>query len=193
MIRAIIFDWGGVLGPENNEEASIILSKKYDISYESLYNELSTLERKYFTKRNNAEYYSIISKKFKIPADEIKRTLNNVPPGNVLDLAKEIKKTHVKLFILSNQMKPRTDAIKKNDDLSIFSDVFFSNELKMEKPNKEIFNFLLKEINQKPENCLFIDNSPVNIAVAKKLGFNAILFKNLNQLKKELASFSIAF
>jgi len=191
MIKAIIFDWGGVLGPDNNKEASIILSEKYNISYESLYNKLNTLEKKYFKKRNNAEYYSIISKEFKIPADEIKHTLNNVPPGNVLDFAKEIKKTHVKLFILSNQMKPRTDAIKKNNDLSIFSDVFFSNELKMEKPNKEIFNFVMNKINLKPIEIIFIDNNKENIDAARLLEWNVILYESLEQLIKELQDFGV--
>ena len=69
-------------------------------------------------------------------------------------------------------MKPRTDAIKKNNDLSIFSDVFFSNELKMEKPNKEIFNFVMNKINLKPIEIIFIDNNKENIMIEKNILWN---------------------
>lgn len=88
-------------------------------------------------------------------------------------------------------MKPKTDSIKKNNDLSAFKDTFFSNEIGMLKTDKGSFEFVLRKTGMHAKYCLFIDDAPENIEVAKSLGIKTILFKSLNQLIKELASFSI--
>jgi 2-haloacid dehalogenase len=53
-----------------------------------------------------------------------------------------------------------------------------SGDLKMAKPEPEIFRHLLGVIGKPAENCAFIDDSPANIAAAGKLGIKAVLFKN---------------
>ena len=53
-----------------------------------------------------------------------------------------------------------------------------SGDLKMAKPEPDIFHHLLGVIGKPAESCAFIDDSPKNIAGAQKLGINAVLFKN---------------
>jgi 2-haloacid dehalogenase len=48
----------------------------------------------------------------------------------------------------------------------------------MAKPEPEIFHHLLGVIGKPAEACAFIDDNEANIATAKKLGINAVLFKN---------------
>jgi len=61
-----------------------------------------------------------------------------------------------------------------------------SGDLKMGKPEPEIFRHLLGVIGKPAETCAFIDDSPTNIAAAKKLGINAVLFKNDGSATEEL-------
>jgi 2-haloacid dehalogenase len=61
-----------------------------------------------------------------------------------------------------------------------------SGDLKMGKPEPEIFLHLLGVIGKPAEACAFIDDSPVNIAAAKKLGVHAVLFKNDGSATEEL-------
>jgi 2-haloacid dehalogenase len=61
-----------------------------------------------------------------------------------------------------------------------------SGDLKMGKPEPEIFRHLLGVIGKPAEACAFIDDSPTNIAAAKKLGINAVLFKNDGSATAEL-------
>ena len=191
MIKAIIFDWGGVLAPSDNKIGVTRLKKNFEFDEISFMDYLVKHEYDFCHTNKYEEFLSIASKKFNIPIESIINALNADPPDEDFEIAKNLSKNY-KIYILSNQLKYRTDYIKKTFDLSFFDKVFFSNEIGLKKPSEEIFSYLLKEINQKPENCLLIDDSSKNIVVAKKFGFNTILFKNLNQLKKELASFSIS-
>src|SRR3954447_12752032 len=61
-----------------------------------------------------------------------------------------------------------------------------SGDLKMGKPEPEIFRHLLGVIGKPAGACAFIDDSPVNIAAAKQLGINAVLFKNDGSATEEL-------
>jgi 2-haloacid dehalogenase len=61
-----------------------------------------------------------------------------------------------------------------------------SGDLKLGKPEPEIFQHLLGVIGKPAEACAFIDDSPTNIAAAKKLGINAVLFKNDGSATAEL-------
>jgi len=57
-----------------------------------------------------------------------------------------------------------------------FDYIFNSAEIGLSKPNDEFFRYVLKTLKTNPEQCLFIDNNPLNIEAAKNLGFNTILF-----------------
>jgi len=61
-----------------------------------------------------------------------------------------------------------------------------SGDLKMGKPEPEIFQHLLEVIGKPAEACAFIDDSPVNIVAANKLGIHAVLFKNDGSATQEL-------
>lgn len=72
-----------------------------------------------------------------------------------------------------------------------FKEHFISGDLKVAKPNLEIYQIALKKLNIKPEECIFIDDQKKNCEAAEKLGIKSIIFENPIQLKKELATFSI--
>ena len=124
-IEAIIFDWGGVLAPSDIKVAASSLCKKYKCNEKELLDRMATLEDKYSKEDNYEKYFNIISKEYNIPKDEILKQLNNVPPWETFEFARKLS-DYYKIYILSNQMKFRTDYIKYNYDMSFFEKVFFS-------------------------------------------------------------------
>lgn len=70
-----------------------------------------------------------------------------------------------------------------------FKENFISGDLKVAKPNPEIYILALKKLNIKPEECIFIDDKKKNCEAAQKLGIKSIIFENPDQLKEELATF----
>ena len=68
----------------------------------------------------------------------------------------------------------------------LFDVVVSSYNLKISKPNPEIFYHTLEKLNVKPEEAIFIDDREINTEAAKALGITSILFKDFKQFKKDL-------
>ena len=190
MIESIIFDWGGVLAPLDTEIAVIVLKEQFEFDKIAFVEYFNQHEDDFCHTTEYEEFLSIASKTFNIPVEAIIDALNTDPPYNNLEIAEKLSENY-DIYVLSNQLRFKSDHIRLRFNLGYFKEMYFSNEVGLKKPSPEIFDYLLQEINQDPENCLFIDDCPDNIAVAKQLRFYVILYENLEQFKKELASYSI--
>ena len=71
--------------------------------------------------------------------------------------------------------------------------VFFSScYVHSRKPEETIFRVAL-EVTQRPaEQCLFIDDRPLNLEGPRKLGMNTILHRGAEQLRSELGKYEVA-
>jgi putative hydrolase of the HAD superfamily len=94
-----------------------------------------------------------------------------------IDLLRSIQDKY-RLFLLSN-----TNAIHEvhyNDQLNkehgienldrLFDKVYYSHDLKMRKPDAEIFSFVLDDAGIMAEECLYVDDTLEHIESARKLG-----------------------
>lgn len=61
--------------------------------------------------------------------------------------------------------------------LSSFDGLVFSGPLGMVKPQREIFRHLLDTYGLRAEDCVFVDDSPINVEGARRAGIDAILFE----------------
>ncbi len=59
----------------------------------------------------------------------------------------------------------------------IFHKAYFSHNVGMRKPHKDIYEYILKEENLVPEETLFIDDSIQNLKPAEELGIQTYLMK----------------
>ena len=67
-----------------------------------------------------------------------------------------------------------------------FDDIILSGEVGLNKPDPAIFNLLLNKIGFSAPECLLIDDSQPNVDAAKKLGFITIHFTSPEKLKMEM-------
>jgi 2-haloacid dehalogenase len=72
------------------------------------------------------------------------------------------------------------------DIFDIFEQIVVSGEEGVVKPDPEIFQILLRRINRKADECLFIDDSRPNVEAAAALGFHTIVYVSPEQLEREL-------
>ena len=63
---------------------------------------------------------------------------------------------------------------------------------KVIKPEKEIYDLLLSKYHLNAEECVFIDDTPVNVEAAVKHGFSGICFKTKEQTDKELIGLGVS-
>ena len=119
-------------------------------------------------------------------------------PEEKFSMLSDLKK-HYKTFALSNtneihvatmdkalKEKFGTEGIKE-----FFTGIYYSNQLGMRKPDKEIFEFVLKKENLKPERTFFIDDKTENVEAAKRLGIQAFRLADRNKLRELLAELKI--
>jgi FMN phosphatase YigB (HAD superfamily) len=103
-------------------------------------------------------------------------------PVAYIDLLKKVKGKY-RTFLLSNTNAIHeiffTDYIKKNFGLDsndpLFEKVYYSHLVGKRKPEAAIFKQVLNENHLKPEETLFIDDSPQHLEGAKKLGIHTFL------------------
>jgi putative hydrolase of the HAD superfamily len=70
--------------------------------------------------------------------------------------------------------------------------VFFSScYVHSRKPEETIFRVALEVTQRPPEQCLFIDDRPLNLESPRKLGMNTIHHEGADQLRTELRKFGV--
>ena len=112
-----------------------------------------------------------------------------------VDILRELKEeakmrtgaTEFSLYALTNWSAEKFATIRHQYEFfDWFEDIVVSGEEKLIKPDPRIFQVLLQRSRRTAAECLFIDDSSTNIAAAKELGFDTILFQSPDQLRMEL-------
>lgn len=199
MIRNIIFDVGNVLVEYSWErmfEALHITGEAYDAvakatALSPMWNELdrSLLSDEEILQGfiNNAPEYE----------REIRLVWDNIPESihcydYSVEWVRKFRKKGYKTYILSNYSKRGYEVTKQ--ELPFVADmdgVLFSYEVKLVKPEPEIYQTLLEKFQLKPEECVFLDDNEKNIIAAREAGIHAIHFKNKEQAEEELAKLGV--
>ncbi|MFK8164198.1 MAG: HAD family hydrolase [Lewinella sp.] len=109
-------------------------------------------------------------------------------PGTV-DILKALHATgNYRLLALTNWSAELFPWARENFDfLQLFEDIMVSGEVKMKKPNPDIYLHLAKTYDLGDfSGCLFIDDSERNVVTARKLGLDSIRFTGAEGLKATL-------
>ena len=77
-------------------------------------------------------------------------------------------------------------AIRTFGFLSLFDDIVVSGEVGLAKPDPAIFVLLRERVRRPLDECVFVDDSPANVAAAAEAGMDAILFEDTRHLRDDL-------
>ena len=179
MNSVILFDLGGVLINWNDDwlydEISLQLNKPFN-KIKSKFND--TLCSLFESKIDEGEFWNIvlgpdndIDKKIISKTFLKKSSINE----KFLAFAKSLKNDGHLIGILSN-LTPETSMCIDKNQLKDFDYHFYSNTLKMSKPNNEIYQHVCDHISSK--NILFIDDKQENLNAAESYGIDTILFNS---------------
>ena len=181
MNKVILFDLGGVLINWQDDwlydEISLQLNMPFN-QIKSKFN--SNLCSLFESKINEHEFWNLVlGNDNKIDNKIISKTFLKMSSINFdfLNFAKSLKNNGYDIGILSN-LTPETSECIENNLLREFDYHFYSNTLKMSKPNPEIYQYVCDQIHSK--NILFIDDKQENLDTAKLFGIETILFSTVD-------------
>ncbi|MBU6447406.1 HAD family phosphatase [Patescibacteria group bacterium] len=95
----------------------------------------------------------------------------------MLSLAEDLRAKGIKVIILSNNFKERTEYYGNYPRLRQAADkVYYSWNTGFMKPDARAWQFVLDDNGLKPEECIYFDDKDVNIKTAAALGLQARMF-----------------
>jgi putative hydrolase of the HAD superfamily len=200
MIKAIIFDMGGVLVKDPGDQRKKLFAKLLGVTveeFESAYRQLvDDFQRGDITDMDFwgkiADILSIDKKK--MPNLENIWYDSLIPifaeDKEVFEIVDELKRNKYLITLLSNTEKPTVKYVETLG-YNMFDIKIYSCDIGMIKPYADIYMYTLDKMGVKPEEAVMIDDKEININGAKELGMKTILFKNAKQLKKELLSLGV--
>jgi HAD superfamily hydrolase (TIGR01509 family) len=188
-IKHIIFDLGGVLLNLDYNATEKAFTELGITNFNELFSQLrqnSLFDDLETGKIQRSQFVSAIQNISNVALEE--QQIINAWNAMLLDfpiqrlqLLQQLR-LHYDLFLLSNTNEVHEEAF--NEILmqafgipnigTFFDKVYYSHRVGMRKPNKEIFQHILDENGLKPEETLFIDDSPQHIATAQSLGIQTI-------------------
>ncbi len=106
-----------------------------------------------------------------------------------VELLKRLKEQGYGIYGLTNWSAETIPiAFAKYDFFKLFDGIVVSGEEKLIKPDLKIYRILLDRYKLTAENTLFIDDSPANIEAARQLGFQTILFDNIENVTSKVVA-----
>jgi len=93
----------------------------------------------------------------------------------------------IKTAILSNMHADMVDHVRRSFAwVGKFHYAVFSHEVRLAKPDPEIYHHCLRGLGTTPQETLFIDDRKRNVKAAQELGIQTIHLKSVAQLRAEL-------
>jgi len=195
MIKAVIFDNNGVLTTGNVKGPFPKVAKFFGISPDKLKIFWSKGSKKLDRGKITIDKFlkdlikEIDPKKDFQKLQEIYYSCYK-PKKEVRNFAKKLSKNYeVALLTNFGNAFKKYNKIWELDRIFPKDKIFVSYVLKMIKPHRQIYKYVLKKLRRRPEETIFIDDNKKYIEGAKKAGMNTILFKSLPQLKKDLSKY----
>lgn len=99
-----------------------------------------------------------------------------------------------RVVMLSDNFDVLSDAVRNDPAIvGIFERMLFSNETHMVKKTLACFQYALRELGARAEECVFVDDKRENILNALTTGMHAIRFRDAEKMKRNLEKHGVSF
>lgn len=192
-IKAIVFDFGGVIAKTDKEEVSDFIANSLNISQPEAMHSLRQLKEHTDQGLPEANFWKVYAQSInkKLPMNWLEQlniarfqALKEIP--GMVDVVKELQKQGFLTPLLSNVRKSQAEVKRRLGYYELFSPLLLSCETGVKKPDPQAYCLLLDQLQLLPEEVLFIDNKLTNVEMAQTLGMEAIQFIHTQQIIEEL-------
>jgi putative hydrolase of the HAD superfamily len=206
-VRAVIFDWGGVITSPIIEtvvawlDADGIDRSSYTTAMRAWVQQaygpdqaespIHALER---GEISDSEFEEILAGVLvsvdggRVPPSGLLKRMfaKSRTQAEMLDLVREVRDRGLRTGLLSNSWGTR-DGYPRDLLAELFDDTVISGEVGMRKPEERIFLLAVDRLGISPSECVFVDDIEGNITVARALGFAVVHHTAPDTTKAQLA------
>jgi len=192
----LVFDYGGVIS--RHTEALPELAFRMGVGRDEF-------EPAYWAKRDrydrgctDLEYWRSVGAELGVEVDEdTSAALTEIDirgwlhtDGDTVELLAELAGAGARLALLSNAPSSFGRVAERQPWTGHFEHLVFSGDLRIAKPDAQIWAALTDTVGVSAPNCLFVDDRQVNIDGALEAGMRAQLWSSAAQLRPDLLSFA---
>ena len=196
-IRAVFFDFGGVIMRTEYQTPRQILAERFNMDYDEIDRAVfgsDSARRASVGEITEDEHWSAVLKRFKQPASEMQVFRGNFFGGDIIDhnLVEYIRSLRGKFHtgLISNAWSGLRKFITEEKLIDLFDTVVISAEVGVVKPSAKIYEVALEQAKVGAGEAVFVDDVPTNIEGCEKVGMKGVLFKDpqesLDHLKQLL-------
>jgi putative hydrolase of the HAD superfamily len=200
-IRAIIFDFGGVLCFFPDDSQFGRLAAEFGVPIPEFEAAFWQHRIPYDSGEYDARtYWTKVAASLRKPLPEQKLSLFiredlgfwNHLDEEMLEWMGVLRRAGLKVGLLSNLPPELGAALRAQDGfLAQFDHHSFSYEVGAVKPQARIYEHCLQGLKVEPQETLFLDDRQENVRGAAELGIHAILFESRKELAPRLAAFGL--
>ena len=194
-IDIVFFDLGGVILRTEHQAPREHLAERLSVSYEDLVQvvfEGHSARRASLGEITAQQHWEAVAGRLRRPVSEARALRDEFFGGDVLDreLLEFVRslKSRRRTGLISNAWADTRDYILHNRFDDAFDLLVISAEVGLLKPDPRIYELALRRAGVAPAAALLVDDMPANVEGAVKAGMSAILFKDTDQLRRELAN-----
>lgn len=180
MIKAIIFDFFGVV--RSDEYWRFVHEDK---NQPGPFNSLA--EKVNLGELNWPDYIREVANATGKSAEEVNAMYRSEQIN--MPLIELIKRLHgqYKIGLLSNASSEYVRSLLKESKIeALFDAIILSSEVRITKPNPEIYKMVCERLGANLTDVLFVDDKCIYVQSAKSLGMEALLYEGFPSFKKEL-------
>lgn len=205
MIRNIIFDFGNVLFDLDlgafEREMKNLLSEKFEAVKANLLRE-RVFELYETGGLDTGEFVEKLAQTSGLSPEQVVGAWNAIfigMPRQRFDLLLRLRQ-HYQVFLLSNinELHERwvADYVLREHGLADyesrhFDGVYFSHLIRLRKPTREAFEYVLADAELVPEQTLFFDDLPENVEAARKVGIHGVWHEPGTEIGERLVKMNL--
>ena len=193
-IRALIFDFGGVLARTESQKPREELARQVGLSPQQLYEAVFNGEESRLAQLGRMsleEHWQRIGQVLGIDSSqELVEFRRRFFEGDVLDaeLVGHIQRMRgrYKTALLSNASPQLTELLETLRVTDAFDVIVISGLVGVQKPDPAIYHILLERLGLSPEETIFVDDFVENVEAARELGMDTLHFRVGMDWREEL-------
>lgn len=186
MIKAVLFDYGGVLSPGGksfkSSAAQLLGVRPEEVKTAEIGNKLWSGQinsDQFFAELSRLHGKTITTEQFLNESGILDR--NN----QVYQLALRLRQNSIRTGMLSNMYGSSADLLRASGNYDGFDPVVLSYQENLAKPDPAFYKLAINKLALKPEEILFIDDQERFLAPARQLGMKTILAGSEEQIVQD--------